>query len=247
MLRKLNSFIKGLLLVSRIGLVLAPVKRFLMFFSNFSELAVWIKDHHKTVPYTDFYKPIKNYADRVNLHAYVSEKFDLKNIQIQFYEFGVASATSFKWWLNENKNPESQFWGFDTFEGLPEDWHFYKKGDMGFEMPNIEDNRARFFKGLFQDTFHPFLAEYPIKKGVQKVIHMDADLYSSTLFILTSIAPHLTEGDIILFDEFNVPNHEFAAWTAFVKSYYVQYEVLGAVNNYYQTAFRFLGYKASIN
>ncbi len=54
---------------------------------------------------------------------------------------------------------------------------------------------------------------------------MDADLYSSTLFALTSMAPFLREGDIIPFDEFNIPNHEFAAWSDFVRSYYIQYEV----------------------
>ena len=31
---------------------------------------------------------------------------------------------------------------------------------------------------------------------------MDADLYSATLFTLTSFAPFLKKGDIILFDEF---------------------------------------------
>jgi hypothetical protein len=71
-----------------------------------------------------------------------------------------------------------------------------------------------------------------------RVVHMDADLYSSTLFALTSMAPFLREGDIILFDEFNIPNHEFDAWSDFVRSYYIQYEVVGAVNNFYQVAMR---------
>ena len=67
---------------------------------------------------------------------------------------------------------------------------------------------------------------------------MDADLYSSTLYVLTSIARYLKPGDIIFFDEFNVPNHEFAAFNQFVSSYYIKYELLGAVNNYYQIAIK---------
>lgn len=65
---------------------------------------------------------------------------------------------------------------------------------------------------------------------------MDADLFSSTLYVLTSLAPFLKSGDIIIFDEFNVPNHEFLAFEAFINSYYFEYEVLGAVNNYYNLA-----------
>jgi hypothetical protein len=69
---------------------------------------------------------------------------------------------------------------------------------------------------------------------------MDADLYSSTLFALTMMAPFLRNGDIVLFDEFNIPNHEFAAWSDFVRSYYIRYEVIGAVNNFYQIAIKII-------
>jgi len=67
---------------------------------------------------------------------------------------------------------------------------------------------------------------------------MDADLYTSTLFVLTSISPFLGKGDILIFDEFNVPMHEFKAFTEWTQSYYIKYEVLAAVNNFYQVAFR---------
>ena len=69
------------------------------------------------------------------------------------------------------------------------------------------------------------------------MIHLDADLFSSTLYALTSMAPCLNTGDILFFDEFNVPNHEFLAFKIFTESYYVKTKLLGAVNNYYQTAF----------
>ncbi|MDR2886523.1 MAG: hypothetical protein LBV26_00725 [Bacteroidales bacterium] len=51
------------------------------------------------------------------------------------------------------------------------------------------------------------------------------------------MAPHLNAGDILFFDEFNVPNHEFLAFKIFTESYYVKTKLIGAVNNYYQTAF----------
>jgi hypothetical protein len=69
---------------------------------------------------------------------------------------------------------------------------------------------------------------------------MDADLYNSTLFVLTSISHLLEKGDIVIFDEFNVPMHEFKAFSEWTSSYYIKYEVVGAVNNFYQLAIKIL-------
>ena len=67
---------------------------------------------------------------------------------------------------------------------------------------------------------------------------LDADLYSATLFTLTSMAPYLKKGDIILFDEFVVHTHEFIAYQQFIESYYFKLELLGVANNYYFAAFK---------
>ncbi len=95
------------------------------------------------------------------------------------------------------------FAGFDTFEGLPEDWGTFKKGEMSFSIPQINDQRAEFMKGLFQDTLLPYLD----KKGSSlvngtNIIHLDADLFSSTIFVLTQLYKYLKKGDILFFDEF---------------------------------------------
>ena len=65
---------------------------------------------------------------------------------------------------------------------------------------------------------------------------MDADIYTATLYVLTLITPFLKSGDIIFFDEFNVPLHEFKAFKEWSNSFYIKYKVLGGVNNFYQTA-----------
>ena len=141
------------------------------------------------------------------------------------------------WW--RPNNPESRFYGFDTFEGLPESWGTYAKGDMRANFFNVDDSRSEFVKGLFQDTLFGFMNSHLF--GTRKMIlHLDADLFSSTLFVLTTLARVLKKGDIIIFDEFNVPNHEYFAFKIFTESFYVKYELIGAVNNYYQTAFRII-------
>jgi hypothetical protein len=190
--------------------------------------------------FNDFYSFKFKPKARYSMYDYLVRNENLNNIPICYLEFGVAYGYSFKWWVENITNPSSLFFGFDTFEGLPEDWHLFKKGEMSPDgkIPTIDDTRARFIKGLFQDTLIGFLKEYTNDK--RKVINMDADLYSSTLFVLTCLAPYLKQGDIIIFDEFGVPLHEFKAFTEFISSFYIKYEVIAAVNNYFQIAIKIL-------
>ena len=102
-------------------------------------------------------------------------------------------------------------------------------------------DRAEFIRGIFQDSLHPFIeSNKTILRTKAKLIHLDADLFSSTIFVLSQLYPYLKKGDIIFFDEFNVANHEFLAFKIFTESFYVKLRPIGAVNNFYQTAFMVL-------
>ena len=72
---------------------------------------------------------------------------------------------------------------------------------------------------------------------------MDADLYSSTIFVLTQLVPFLNKDDIIIFDEFGVPMHEFRAFQDFFNSFYMKFELLSATNNYLQIAIKLVSNK----
>jgi hypothetical protein len=161
---------------------------------------------------------------------------ELKDKPFDYLEFGVSQGHSFRWWVSNSANSESRFYGFDTFEGLPENWGTFNKGDMIANIPTLDDTRSHFIKGLFQETLNDFLVKNNLNNGKRKIIHLDADLFSSTLYALTSLAPFLKSGDVLFFDEFNVPNHEFFAFKTFCDSYYVKVRLLGAVNNYFQVA-----------
>jgi hypothetical protein len=199
-------------------------------------LSGWISKQEKSGILNDFYSFKRVYSKRYILFESVLKKFELDKEEINYLEFGVESGNSFKWWLENSKNVNSRFYGFDTFEGLPEQWGVYEKGEMSSRIPTVEDNRAMFVKGLFQETLPDFLNSKKTNPSARNVIHLDADLFSSTLYSLTTIAPILKEGDILFFDEFNVPNHEFFAFRIFCESFYVKTKLLGAVNNYYQVA-----------
>ena len=196
-----------------------------------SKLSKW-RSKTKVNGYNDWYQGSWDYNRRLKLYEEVSISEDLKNSAIDYFEFGVCGGHSFKWWLDHNKSADSKFYGFDTFEGLPEAFGPFGKGSMAvaLESLNINDPRASFYKGLFQDTLVPFLDNYNNTR--KKLIHLDADLFSATIFSLSQLYRFLNDGDILLFDEFAVPKHEFMAFKIFTESFYVNYEVIGAANNY---------------
>lgn len=207
----------------------------LNFLGQLGYVSRWISQHRK-LAFSSFPTRKFDYSKRLDLYRYVldnelTEAFD-------YLEFGVSKGGSFAWWVNEEKRLDSSFYGFDTFNGLPENWGTFKKGDMsnGNEPPKLDDTRHTFYQGLFQSTLYDFLENYNSTK--KKVIHLDADLYTATLFVLTTISPYLRKGDILIFDEFNVPMHEFKAFNEWSTSFYVEYSVIGEVNNYLQVAIR---------
>jgi O-methyltransferase len=237
---RLIKFFKDFLLFTGILRVLSPLSNLFLFIRNFNELKKWINKNNDSLLINDYYVFKRDYKKRINLFKTISDHYQLDQKDILYLEFGVASGESFFWWLQNNSNRDSAFFGFDTFEGLPEDWGGYKKGAMSFAATDVKskDTRAEFVKGTFQQTLHGFVHDHEVllaKK--QKLIHLDADLFSSTIFVLSQLYPFLKKGDIILFDEFNVANHEFFAYKIFTESFYVKMKLIGAQNNFYQTAF----------
>ncbi|HEX9974715.1 MAG TPA: class I SAM-dependent methyltransferase, partial [bacterium] len=227
--------LKSLFIKYKLHVVFEPLANFFLLLCYLSRLSRWLNQAEKP-KYNDFYSRKHNYDKRYELYQYVveSEKLD----EIYYMEFGVSQGHSFKWWVEQIKNKNSKFVGFDTFVGLPENWGIFEKSVMSVdgEFPQINDNRCEFVTGLFQNTLPDFLKRY--NSQMRKVIHLDADIYSATLFVLTTVAPFLKKDDILFFDEFTVPLHEFKAYLDFINSYYIKTEIIGAVNSYFQIAFK---------
>ena len=200
-----------------------------------TRLSKWASEN-KQVERNDFWSKW-DYFKRYPMYEWVIKKEGLTE-PVNYIEFGVAGGQSFDWFMGQNSHAESRFYGFDTFDGLPEDWGPFKKGSFTNDnkMPAIKDSRGKYFKGLFQQTVPGFLQEMDNTK--KNVLMMDADLWSATLYALTSLAPYLKKGDIIFFDEFVVPTHEFKAFLDFTQSYYINLQLVAAANNYYFVAFK---------
>lgn len=181
------------------------------------------------------------YEARYRLYEAVARDEGLDGEAIDYLEFGVFRGASLKWWVQRNSNPESRFTGFDTFTGLPEDWIWMAQGTFSTEgkPPEIDDERCGFQVGLFQKTLPRFLETFA--GGRRMVVHLDADLYSATLFALTSIGSRLKRGDLLFFDDFDCPLHEFRAFDHFIAGSYARYELLGAVDGYGKICIKILG------
>src|SRR3954462_4800122 len=72
--------------------------------------------------------------------------------------------------------------------------------NLGFGGPTVEDARINFVKGWFQNTV-PGLCRSLAGSPGPMLVHFDADLYSSTLYLLTCLSSHFDEY-YFLFDEF---------------------------------------------
>lgn len=227
---------KAIFSLLKLHVVVEPFSGFLMNLVYLSKQSKWI-NQNKNIPFNDFFSSKRDWQKRFGLYEYLKNEI-IKNTPMNYLEFGVANGMSFYWWMEKHTNPQSTFSGFDTFTGLPEDYGPYKKGEFsnGNEPLKTNDTRAKFYQGLFQQTLPTFLKSFNNEKLT--VIHMDADLYTSTLYTLTSFAPYLKKGDIILFDEFCVPTHEFLAFKNFTESYYINLTPIAAANNYLFTAFQ---------
>ena len=78
---------------------------------------------------------------------------------ILYLEFGVWEGHSIKFFAEKYKSKNSEFYGFDTFHGFPEDCLDMKKGHYSTsgDIPKTSDPRIKFIKGLFQETLTDFL------------------------------------------------------------------------------------------
>lgn len=158
---------------------------------------------------------------------YVSALVDPKYKTV--LEFGVYEGHSIRL-IRECFNQSYEVFGFDSFEGLPEDWAnthlgkgFFSTGGVA---PDVEG--VKFYKGWFEDSIPEFLENESIDSI--GLLHFDCDLYSSTKTIFKYLHPYIKPGTILAFDEwcYNIDpqfnDHEQKAFYEYVEEYDVKYE-----------------------
>ena len=137
-----------------------------------------------------------------------------------FLEFGVAGGASINYIA---ANTESTVHGFDSFQGLPENWRpgvgsgaFRKPSGW---LPEVSAN-VELHIGWFEDTLPDFLAKHDENVAF---LHIDCDLYSSTKTVLSLLSDRLKPGSVIVFDEYfsyiGWEKHEHAAFEEFISEH----------------------------
>jgi O-methyltransferase len=146
--------------------------------------------------------------------------------RILLLEFGVFNGYSIHQFAALNQHSASKFIGFDSFDGLPEDWaRDCPKGtfSQGGQVPPVRDSRITLVKGWFSDTLIAQLQGIKSQDWIT-VCHFDADLYSSTLFCLTTVLQRFRRFYFV-FDEFS--GHEARALCDVMQAYPIDISFLG--------------------
>lgn len=175
----------------------------------------------KRIGYTPFldYEGLTKYGialNRKNISFQTRFKeleYGLDNAEVDGFnlEFGVHKGLTLNY--AADINPSRHWYGFDTFQGLDEPWEFAENKTISMtnfnlrgNIPKMRDN-VTLIKGLFQDTLKEFIEE-TLKDSPISFLHLDADIYSSTKYVLTMLNKNIVPGTIIRFDELCCWRHE---------------------------------------
>jgi hypothetical protein len=179
----------------------------------------------------------------------VTTQLDSNLLQIgqilEFGTFGGRTLNQFAYWL-----PNKTIYGFDSWQGLPEKFNDLPAGHFAQPLPEVLPN-CRLVQGWFgarpaqdQSGIAEFTAREfaKVRKEPIALLHLDADLYSSTKTVLDVFAKQIVPGTVILFNEYwNHPTwkkHEFRAWQEHCKAHDVKYEYIGYASDHQEVAIR---------
>jgi hypothetical protein len=184
---------------------------------NHMRLGRWMRDHgfhfDRALP------------DRWDVFDVVASR--VRDERVLYLEFGVFKGRTTRYWSTKLRHPQAVLHGFDSFQGLPEEWADHPRGqifDAHGQVPVIDDPRVRFYKGWFDQV----LPCYEVPEHDRLVLIMDADLYSSTTCVLRHLRPHIRHGTLIYFDEMNHLEHEPRAFDEFMKDTSLSFKPVAA-------------------
>ena len=146
-------------------------------------------------------------------------------------EFGVWRGQSISFLASLTKEI---IYGFDSFEGLAEDWKGWDLSKGSFSLggvpPPVPTN-VTLIKGWFDETLPSFLRKHPEPFSF---VHIDCDTFEAASFVLNGSADRIRKGTVFVFDEYfgyrGWRMGEFKAWQQFVAARGLSYEYL-AIHN----------------
>ncbi len=171
-----------------------------------------LTDSRDNYRYSDEKSKFVHILEAMNYLRIAGDEAQLPSV---YLEFGCHSARTFSAAVNAARYlsmRDTKFYAFDSFEGLPstskaEDGYF-ERGSFATSKEQflkllkvktgIELHDSHIIKGWYEDTLTLELANTMPKAGV---VHIDVDLYSSTVAVMEFIRPLLCNGTVLLFDD----------------------------------------------
>jgi hypothetical protein len=190
----------------------------------------------ETLDYINVNMPDAPFFDKhPQLVKYTLDQTDRKGL---YLEFGVGRGKSLRWIAPE---VDGIVHGFDSFDGIQEHWNGSPVGAFTQKkIPKVPDN-VEIHVGCFDATLPDFLEAHTDSIAF---LHVDCDLYSSTVMIFNQLGNRLQPGAIVLFDEYynfhRWQQHEFKAFQEFVEASGLTYEYIAFSVTGQQVAVRIL-------
>ena len=155
----------------------------------------------------------KNKSKRPQRYSHLTHALNKVKLDGYVMEFGVYQGLTLKI-ISEHFSKQT-VWGFDSFEGLPETWFMKSQvgarrsqqppGKFALDKQELQvlvnqfaKRKVKLIPGWFNQTIVPWMNDNP---GVISFLHIDCDLYSSTIDILTLLNDRIVPGTVIVFDE----------------------------------------------
>lgn len=151
-------------------------------------------------------------ADRAAVLRCALER--VRSVEGWVAEFGVYRGETLRL-LADGAGASREVVGFDSFDGLPEDWgSLLPKGHFRTDVPSFAtDANVRLEVGRIEETLPRFLER---ERDPFALVHIDCDLYATTRFVLEQLLPRMRRGSVLVFDEYygypSYAYHEYRAW-----------------------------------
>lgn len=193
-------------------------------------------------------KYLKNAKELESDSAVLQYSLNAATLEGVYIELGVCTGKTIN--FIAALKPTQIIYGFDSFEGLPEDWQkggkVISKGTFAYKQKDFVPpvlNNVKLYNGLFRDSL-PVFVKMKIKDAPIAFLHIDSDIYSSAHEALEIFKNNIIPGTVIVFDEFyNYPNfeeHEYKAFHEFLRSAKLDAEYIAYNKNHEQVAIRII-------
>ena len=185
----------------------------------------------------DYFKSHQNRNDRTGALYRAWGHVISSNMGGAYYEFGIYKGSSFResfltyqiyanWMLSQSNSSEKwrqkikydfdhHFYGFDTFEGMPENLENNEQFAQGSFLGSLENvklegekigmcegDSVKYVKGIFSEVLRNDTLEI-VNLQPAAIVNIDSDLYMSACDALEIVKPKLQQGTILMMDDWN--------------------------------------------